>query len=77
MANGQVFVENVNFGAVARYVCQAGYKPRGDQARVCQGDEQLSVVVPQCLIDYNVGRDTLGCKTYEPRSGKTGLNAFL
>ncbi|KAH3792686.1 hypothetical protein DPMN_146185 [Dreissena polymorpha] len=58
-ANGKVFVENVNFGAVARCVCDTGYKPRGDQARVCQGDEKWSGVAPQCLLDYDIGQNSL------------------
>ncbi|KAH3791983.1 protein lev-9-like isoform X2 [Dreissena polymorpha] len=45
-------IPNNKFGAVAQYMCNEGYKLKGDPARVCQGDEQWSGTIPQCFLDY-------------------------
>ncbi|XP_053381384.1 protein lev-9-like isoform X3 [Mercenaria mercenaria] len=53
--HGRVEIKpNNRFGAVAQYFCEDGYKLRGDQARVCQGDETWSGSIPQCFVNHNV-----------------------
>ncbi|XP_060600174.1 protein lev-9-like isoform X1 [Ruditapes philippinarum] len=53
--HGRVDIKpNNRFGAIAQYYCEDGYKLRGDQARVCQGDETWSGSIPQCFVDHNM-----------------------
>lgn len=58
--HGRVEIKpNNRFGAVAQYFCEEGYKLRGDQALVCQGDETWSGTIPQCSEDRSASK--VGC----------------
>ncbi|KAL4219179.1 hypothetical protein ACF0H5_021761 [Mactra antiquata] len=53
--HGRVVIKPDNrFGAVAQYSCDEGYKLSGDEARVCQGDQEWSGSIPQCFVNNNV-----------------------
>jgi hypothetical protein len=55
--HGRVEIKpNNRFGAVAQYFCEEGYKLRGDQALVCQGDETWSGTIPQCSEDRSASK---------------------
>ena len=57
LAHGSVHIHPINkFGAVAQYLCEDGFKLRGDKVRVCQGDQTWSGSQPTCVLDRTIGK---------------------